>query len=154
MNVIQVDWSKPASQIYPLAARSTLNVGHLIAELIVALNRNLRVPYENFHLIGSSLGAHVSGFAGQHVIKLTNSKVGRITGLDPASPMFELTSLQFKLDYSDALFVDIIHTDKGRYGINNATGHADFFPNGGHASQPYCGRNIFSDVFSKYYANK
>lgn len=33
------------------------------------------------HIIGHSLGAHIAGFAGKHIIELTNgTKVGRITG--------------------------------------------------------------------------
>lgn len=35
-------------------------------------------------------------------------------------------------------FTDIIHTDGGILGIPWAVGHADFFPNGGFASQPGC----------------
>ena len=38
-------------------------------------------------------------------------KVGRITGLDPASLFFLGADKSVKLDKTDAEFVDVIHTD-------------------------------------------
>ena len=65
------------------------------------------------------------------------ASLNRITGLDPAGPAFELARKEVRIDKSDANFVDIIHTNGGNendgfLGMNNAVGHADFFPNGGH----------------------
>lgn len=48
----------------------------------------------------------VAGYAGEHVPGL-----GRITGLDPAEPFFQFMPPNVRLDPSDALFVDVIHTD-------------------------------------------
>lgn len=56
-------------------------------------------------------------------------------GLDPAAVGFPLESLDTRLDTTDADFVDVIHTD---IAFINATGHADFYPNGGLAPQPGC----------------
>ena len=61
-------------------------------------------------------------------------------GLDPAFPCFEKAGADRILDSSDADFVDIIHTNAGllvqkRLGFPFATGHADFWPNGG-STQP------------------
>lgn len=49
-------------------------------------------------------------------------------GLDPASNNFPLDSIETRLDVTDALFVDIIHT---AVAFINMTGHVDFYPNGG-----------------------
>jgi len=49
---------------------------------------------------GFSLGAHVSGFTGAELKTLR-----RITGLDPAGPLFEGAHIAARLDESDAMFV-------------------------------------------------
>ena len=53
------------------------------------------------------------------------------TGLDPAGPLFSSTHTDVRLDPSDARFVDVIHTDAKRWGIEQSCGHIDFYPNGG-----------------------
>ncbi|VVD02546.1 unnamed protein product [Leptidea sinapis] len=70
--------------------------------------------------------------------RLSCIKVARITGLDPALPLFNKVSLDQRLDPSDAHFVDVIHTDAGIFGFNQLVGHVDFFPNGGASPQPGC----------------
>ena len=37
------------------------------------------------------------------------------TGLDPAGPEFNHVNTKVRLDTSDALFVDVIHSDGGVY---------------------------------------
>lgn len=46
------------------------------------------------------------GYAGESIPGL-----GRITGLDPAKPLFEQMPPEVRLDPSDALLVDVIHSD-------------------------------------------
>lgn len=74
-----------------------------------------------------------------------------ISGLDPARPLFEVPIMapEYRLDKSDAEFVDIIHTCGGVYGYEQSYGHADFYPNNGYPMQPGCsgarqvlGRNL------------
>ena len=52
-------------------------------------------------------------------------------GLDPAGPLFSATDPAVRLDPTDAQFVDAIHTDANRWGMFQASGHIDFYPNGG-----------------------
>ncbi|KAM3914079.1 pancreatic lipase-related protein 2-like isoform 2-T2 [Leptodactylus fuscus] len=89
----------------------------------------LGYPPSNVHIIGHSLGAHAAGEAGKRF-----PGVRRITGLDPARPMFEDTPEEVRLDRSDADLVDVIHTDTKPItglGIIKPIGHMDFYPNGG-----------------------
>jgi hypothetical protein len=74
---------------------------------------------EDAHIIGHSLGAHLAGFVGDFISTNTSRvrrQIGRISGLDPASPHF--SPLEYprnaRLDDGDAVFVDVIHTDVAR----------------------------------------
>lgn len=71
-----------------------------------------------------------------------------VTGLDPASPMFNTFVLSNEvLDKSDALFVDVLHTNIGLKGKYVPLGHVDFYANNG-AFQPGCGKGniIYTSV--------
>lgn len=150
-NVIQVDWSGPAKSLYPLAARYTRSVGYYVSLLVVDLNERLGIPYNHIHIVGHSLGAHISGFAGRYVQEITGTKIGRISGLDPAGPLFLLASAQNRLDESDAVFVDVIHVDGGKNGYYDPLGQVDFYPNGGIAPQPACLQYDMVDEVCKYF---
>ena len=110
----------------------------MIGYLIDEITRNSKATLESFHLIGHSLGAHVSGYAG----KFLNGKLGQITGLDPAGPRFEgLKMSESRLWHTDANFVDSIHsnTESGlHFGMKEPCSHVDIFPNGG-LTQSSCG---------------
>lgn len=146
--VIAIDWSKWSKKFYIEAVASTYSVGIHIGNFIRDLMKNYNLNLQNIHIIGHSLGAHVAGFAGDHFYKLTKTKISRITGLDPAGPLFEIpiNNNNNWLDKGDAQFVDNIHTDAGYFGFKHPTGHADFYPNGGLAIQPGCEITQFFNI--------
>lgn len=112
-------------------------VGEYVAAFIEFLGSEAEVSFDDIHILGHSLGAHVAGYIGNSVQK----KIGRITGLDPAGPAFETPYLkdpEERLDATDANFVDIIHTCAGSLGFLRPVGHVDFYPNGGTFRQPGC----------------
>ncbi|KAB0799766.1 hypothetical protein PPYR_07646 [Photinus pyralis] len=126
LNVIMVNWENLSTPFcYPIVADYTNFVGQITGYLMAKL-----IP-EKTHVIGFSLGAHVAGIGAQ----MQSAKVLRITGLDPAGPMFINTAENQRLDKSSAKNVDIIHTS--RAGVSSPVGHADFYVNGGKV-QPNC----------------
>lgn len=59
-----------------------------------------------------------------------------VVGLDPAAPLFESQDPRARLDLTDAMFVDVIHSNGenlilGGLGSWQPMGHVDFYPNGG-----------------------
>lgn len=137
-NVIVVDWLSRANQHYPTSAAYTKLVGRDVAKFVTWIQNELQLPWDRVHLLGYSLGAHVAGIAGD----LTNHKISRITGLDPAGPTFEHADEQSTLSRGDAQFVDVLHTNtRGSpdrsIGIQRPVGHIDIYPNGG-TFQPGC----------------
>ncbi|XP_017785625.1 PREDICTED: pancreatic lipase-related protein 2-like [Nicrophorus vespilloides] len=134
-NVILLDAQRmEAGPWYLTAARNTRVVGEYTAAFIDYLvSRGLYLP--SLHLIGLSLGAQMAGVCGQNV---KSGRIQRITGLDPAGPLFTKWPRSLKLDKGDAEFVDVIHTDAGIFGYPWPVGHADFWPNSGKAPQPGC----------------
>ena len=56
--------------------------------------------------------------------------------MDPAGPLFDLNNPAARLDFSDANYVESIHTDTV-FGIGATISHVDFFPNNGN-NQPGC----------------
>ncbi|KAH9492587.1 Inactive pancreatic lipase- protein 1 [Bulinus truncatus] len=144
-NVIIVDWSKGNLPPYTRATANTRVVGAQIAELVNTLIKTKGVTAADFHIIGHSLGSHISGYAGERIPGL-----GRITGLDPAGPYYENTDPVVRLDPSDAVFVDAIHSDSESLiqfglGMREPVAHLDFYPNLGR-DQPGCTRNPFTQI--------
>lgn len=112
-----------------------------IAHLINYLARHPRgIKADQIHMIGYSVGAHISGLVANFLNPKFHGKLGRITGLDPTIVFYQGQNTSKDLDYTDAHFVDVLHTGAGILGQWGPTGHADFYINGG-SSQPGCSRD-------------
>ncbi|KAM6986669.1 lipase member H [Aplochiton taeniatus] len=139
INVLIVDWNHGAANLnYFKAVENTRNAADNLTAFIDKMQEHGAI-LSSIHMIGISLGAHVSGFIGARF----NGQIGRITALDPAGPQFTGTDPEDRLDSSDAQFVDVVHSDMDALGFRKPLGHIDFYPNGG-ADQPGCPKTIFS----------
>ncbi|GFG36664.1 hypothetical protein Cfor_11008 [Coptotermes formosanus] len=142
VNVILVNWQKAARGQYARAVSNAELVGRLVGKTLLSMVTMGTKP-SDIHVTGFSLGAQVAGFIGE-TFKSSGLKLGRITGLDPASFLFESWTLppSRRLDHTDADYVEVIHTDGSRiwsdgFGLLSPVGHVDYFPNGG-IDQPGC----------------
>ncbi|KAL4237014.1 hypothetical protein ACF0H5_005398 [Mactra antiquata] len=151
-NVLLVSW-KPTSNfgMYDQAVANTRVVAEQIRMLILNLI-SIGSSFESIHMIGHSLGAHISGQVGQ-LLRKDNMTFGRITGLDPAEPDFKSHPIAVRLDKNDAIYVDVIHTNgapvsSGGAGLSDPCGDVDYYVNGGDV-QPDCPSSILQALFSK-----
>jgi len=138
---------------YYQAAANTRYMGVAVAKMLINIVDDVNLATNSidhafsFHCIGHSLGAHICGFLGKNLQNLTHFSLRRISGLDPAGPLFASDvpfpfnfiniSEDARLNKADAHFVDVIHTD-GRarftfevvpqYGTMLELGHVDFYP--------------------------
>ena len=88
VNFFIVDWQKlAANRYYYTSAKYTKIVGRQLAKFIAYLKENHSTNMDSVHLIGHSLGAHVCGFTGKHLLK-SGINIGKITGLDPGKIHF------------------------------------------------------------------
>ncbi|XP_022046227.1 lipase member H-like [Acanthochromis polyacanthus] len=139
INIIVVDWNNGAANLnYFKAVQNTRKAADNITSFIKKM-QDEGASLSSIHMIGVSLGAHMSGLIGASL----NGTIGRITGLDPAGPLFTGHPPEDRLDPTDAKFVDVLHTDIDSLGFRQALGHIDFYANGG-TDQPGCPKTIFS----------
>ncbi|XP_075970409.1 pancreatic lipase-related protein 2-like [Anticarsia gemmatalis] len=131
-NVIVVDWRALANSAYNTAANGVPNVGEHLGKFLTWLINTGGGNWNQVHLVGFSLGAHVVGNAGREA----GNRPARITGLDPAGPRWGSNSNA--LNGNNGQYVEAIHTDGHLLGIFNPVGDADFYPNGGKNPQPGC----------------
>ncbi|XP_068230053.1 LOW QUALITY PROTEIN: pancreatic triacylglycerol lipase-like [Palaemon carinicauda] len=139
-NIISVDWQTLVpSPWYNYAVENTFKIAIYTANLIDWINAEKGLQPSKVHIVGHSLGGQAAGLTGK---KVTSGLIGRITGLDPAGPLFYARDSEHRIDQRDAAYVDIIHANSGSLldgciALFESVGHVDFYPNGGH-HQPGC----------------
>ncbi|XP_017859308.1 PREDICTED: phospholipase A1 [Drosophila arizonae] len=127
-NVIVTDWSASSANInYFSVVKLIEEMGAQLVQFTRELHRQLHARYDDIYLIGHSLGAQIAGAAGKY---LKPEQYNTIFALDPAGPKFRHRSAQFRIDASDAKYVESIHTS-GNFGFLKPTGSATFYPNYG-----------------------
>lgn len=135
VNVVVVDWV--AYYEYSVSVSQTTYVSDQTTKFIQILFELYVLP-KSVTLVGHGLGAHICGQVGHKC----NGRVGQIFGLNPSGPLFTTPSggsLSFRLDKSDAEYVQFIITAKGTMGVSEGEGHENYYVNGGAAPQPNCG---------------
>ncbi|XP_017070912.1 lipase member H-A isoform X1 [Drosophila eugracilis] len=132
-NVLVADWGPVANLDYPTSRLAVKKVARVLSKLLEDFLQRHGVSLDGVHVIGHSLGAHIAGLIGRYF----NGTLGRVTGLDPALPLFSSRS-DDSLHSNAAQFVDVIHTDYPLFGDIRPRGTVDFYPNFGLAPQPGC----------------
>lgn len=140
-NLIFMDWNAASHGPYAKVASHSSIVGAYLSNFITKLT-NLGADLGQMHLIGHSLGAHVSGFAGKRL----QGKLGQISAMDAAGPCFKsnkVVSLGDRLMAGDAIVVDYYHYDDAFFGLAENLGTYDIYFNGGRL-QPGCQEDLKS----------
>ena len=137
-NVVFMDWGALGNTPnYAQAANSVARVGRRLGKFLA----NQTLEATTTQVIGHSLGAHVSGIAGDIYDDLTGLSVGTIVGLDPAGPSFE-PILGFggrgpkqRLDATDSDRAIAFHTSR-TLGFDNELADLDLYVNWDDLLQP------------------
>ena len=151
--VLTVDWKYGAAFVgsYEVAAANSRYVGVATQRVVRQLLHQEEEQEDVYiHCIGYSLGAHACGFFGNAVTNDTDylkASIDRITALDPAGPLFTKENFGIfnfisdspgplgaeslrdyeRLDKTDAVKVDVIHSDSDGFGTVQSVGQADFY---------------------------
>lgn len=152
VNFIAVNWQKGSDVYNYMTARGRVkDVAEQLAKFVDFMSKKAWLRIKSLTIVGHSLGAHVAGIGESHFFllffkflhfkisllhmfvagkKITRGKVGKIIGLDPASPLFKYENVDERLAETDASYVEVIHTCAGTLGMSKPVGIASFYPNG------------------------
>ena len=137
-NIFITDWSESANNFnYFNTVDDVDDVGDRMANWL----QENKVNPDTTQLIGYSLGAHVSGIAGDTYEDITGRSIATIVGLDPAGVGYESSwfsrgkSPADRLDSTDAERVVAIHTSDF-FGYDDPLGKLDLYVNEDSRFQP------------------
>ncbi|KAI4494493.1 hypothetical protein M0802_008814 [Mischocyttarus mexicanus] len=140
-NVVVIDWEPASTDLYYKAKENIPAVAKYVGKFIDYVKSVGGLDYDETLLVGHGLGAHLVSLAA----KYSGGKIGQVLGLDPARRDYSDADESTRIDQSHADYVQVIHTNSGRLGLEGNFGTADFIVNGG-KSQPGCGYlDIFGD---------
>lgn len=164
-NVIMIDWSELAKKLYTTCFCKLPGVAEYVANYFCYMDEEKKIPMDSVHIAGHSLGGQMAGLIGAFTQSNCQKEIGRITGMDPAGPLYMGAPPSKRLDESDARFVQIIHTNGGILGYYDSCGDVDFYVNCGmhqsgcSALNPLCSHLkvenfMVEGVFSKEFVGK
>jgi len=124
--VIRVDWGPHDANDFLQDFADARYAGKAIGLLLDNIENQLGKRLYR-HCVGFSLGGQVCGFVGEHANEV-GRPLDRLSGVDPAGPLYNPDNTVFgniqygdlvtnpafnraRLDKSDAMFVDVYHTD-------------------------------------------
>lgn len=135
INVIIVDWSLGARHIwYPTAKRNVKPTAKRVSKFLRTLTNVTNTAYDSINLIGFSLGAHMAGFIGK---KLGANTLPAIVAIDPPQLLYDIGNPNERVHFTDAKYVEVIHTSSMVVSFHQHIGDADFMMNYGYI-QPQC----------------
>lgn len=139
-NIIALNWEIIANENYVFQLFPKLGVMSLYLATFIKNMIENGLNLQTLHIVGHSIGAQMASLASRRLSTSTKGhlKLRRITGLDPALPLFYPGVVYGHISKADANLVDIIHSDAGIYGARESTGTIDFWPNEGTTLQPGC----------------
>ncbi|EDW23989.1 GL23623 [Drosophila persimilis] len=132
-NVIVVDWARARSIDYATSVMAVAATGKKVANMINFLNSDFGMSLDNLYVIGHSLGAHVSGYAGR-------TPMARSTPSSAWTPHFPSSATTRPTSVSAPPTPGMwspIQTNGGNLGFLKPIGKGAFYPNGG-KTQPGC----------------
>lgn len=137
--MITVDWSIGGNTLNYITARNRVeSVAVVVSSFIDFLSAIEFVRFPELHIVGHSLGGQIAGLTGKFV---TRGTIQVIMALDPAGPLFSVSDPNQRVARGDGVYVEVIHTNRGRLGFSEPIGDADFFPNFG-VIMPGCESDI------------
>lgn len=164
-NILVVEWERDIMcQMNTYVENNNLTyntvVGEKVANMLIFLHENHKLNLsEDTHIIGFSMGAHVTGEAARYVFQRFERRnlIYRISALDLSSDKFWPTQTEFnsgspspihripRIRRSFVGYLDVYHTSRV-YGIKKKIGDIDFIVNDGHwqpGSLSYFWKNAF-----------
>ncbi|CBY14163.1 unnamed protein product [Oikopleura dioica] len=109
--LFSMDWDDIAKYSYISSAKEVRSLGYWLSKTI---EENPKVfDSSSLQIVGHSLGAHIAGFAGKEYFSATGTKLSKITGVDPAGPLFQTCGDKHRLSVSDADHVLTVITNSG-----------------------------------------